>query len=84
MILYIEIVCPKDIPNGELSDSCGRKVGDACTNFTCNYGYERNEEPVFLNCTESGSWTNNLSLLCTGLIRKLITTILKLNNIVLS
>ena len=51
---------------GEVSETCGVNVGDTCDNFMCLYGYWEEETVTPFECTESGSWSYNLSSLCTG------------------
>ena len=61
-----ETVCDLTIPNGNLSPSCGNRVDNTCDNFTCDYGYYKTSDVVAMNCTETGQWTNDVTLLCAG------------------
>ena len=62
-----EILCPTEIPNGNLSSSCGRRVGHSCDSFTCIHGYNAKAGVEAFNCTEAGSWDYDLSSLCVGM-----------------
>ena len=61
-------MCPAEIPNGQLSDSCFPKASAICDNFTCDQGYDRNKVVKSLICNESGLWNYDLSMLCIGMI----------------
>ena len=65
-LCYIAVQCPRDILNGQLSDSCSLDVGEVCTSFNCNYGYETIGS-ISINCTAAGTWNADTSILCTGL-----------------
>ena len=62
------ICASDDIQNAALPDNCTARVGETCDAYTCDYGYERNPDVISLNCTESGLWNLNLSVICTGLL----------------
>ena len=59
-------MCPTAIPNGNISYTCGRKVGDSCNTFTCDYGYHEETGVEPFNCTDAGTWDYDLSTLCIG------------------
>ena len=61
-----DTVCDLIIPNGNLSSICGNRVDDTCDNFTCDYGYRKTSDVDAINCTETGEWSKNVSLLCIG------------------
>ena len=65
-VISVETVCEREIPNGDIAGSCGIHVDDSCDDFTCDYGYRETLGVGTFNCTESGHWDYNLSLLCTG------------------
>ena len=65
-LLYVEPLCPVSIPNGKLHENCTSKVGDYCSDISCNYGYKKNENITQINCTEPGTWNYNSSMLCRG------------------
>ncbi|XP_056012123.1 low-density lipoprotein receptor-related protein 4-like [Ostrea edulis] len=56
------LLCPSTIPNGELAQSCQRRVGNSCT-FTCS-GSHRPSTSQNLFCTSKGTWSENIDLLC--------------------
>ena len=64
--IVAEINCPVEFVLGEVSETCGVNVGDTCDNFTCIYGYREEKAVTPFECTESGSWSYNVSSLCTG------------------
>lgn len=66
--VYLETLCPRDFPHGELVGTCGLKVGNSCDDFLCDYGHEKQTNVNPFNCTESGTWNYNLSSLCLGKI----------------
>ena len=72
--IFSEILCPTAIPNGNLSDTCGRKVGDSCNTFTCDYGYHEETGVEPFNCTDAGTWDYNLTTLCIGKYSMYTTT----------
>ena len=67
MVFCLEILCPKDIANGNLPSNCGARVGDNCFDFTCNTGFQRAGTVTSLICMASGEWNNDVSTLCTGI-----------------
>ena len=67
-ILILEVRCSSDELVGvQLPTNCTLTVGESCDNFTCKAGYEKNQAITSLNCTESGTWNQNVSSLCIGL-----------------
>ena len=67
VLFCLEIVCPKAIANGYLPSNCGARVGDNCSNFTCNIGFQRAGTLTSLICMNSGEWNNDVSTICTGI-----------------
>lgn len=59
---FAVLLCPSTIPNGELAQSCQRRVGNSCT-FTCS-GSHRPSTSQNLFCTSKGTWSENIDLLC--------------------
>ena len=56
-------LCPGTIPNGTLDKDCTRQIGSECF-FSCNHGHKPVLSEPKIICTESGSWSKDLSTLC--------------------
>ena len=56
--------CPADFDTGQLSGSCTRLVGSACT-FNCNVGYGATTSNAVV-CLRSLKWNTPLNDLCTS------------------
>ena len=78
MIYISEVFCPKIIPNVQLTQNCSAKVGANCSDFTCNRGYERNENATSLSCKEDGRWSLNESVLCLGTVFNTLSMLVKI------
>ena len=65
--LYLEIHCPVNVSNGNLSQSCGTLVGDTCDTYSCDDGFKKNENVSILSCMGSGLWDHGLDTMCVGL-----------------
>ena len=75
LCLLLEIQCPMTISNGQLSGTCANNVGASCDQFSCNQGYEKNEAVASLICSQSGTWSYNISVSCAGVTKgKLMLT----------
>ena len=55
-MISTEIICPKEIPNGEISDSCSRKYKSSCRDYQCNEGYVALSAGPFLTCNSWAQW----------------------------
>lgn len=66
IIVISETFCERSFTNGAIAATCGIKVGDSCDSITCNYGFQPIADTGFFNCTEDGTWDNNMTLLCMG------------------
>ena len=76
---FSETVCPLNISNVQLPANCTAKVDEVCNGFTCGYGYETNNDVSSLNCTESGNWNYNVSILCKGNLYVISTSCIMLS-----
>jgi hypothetical protein len=64
--VFLELLCPADIPVGELSSSCSRQVDSAC-GYSCAQGYYPRQ--TIVRCTWLGTWDSPVDSLCSSKCR---------------
>lgn len=60
--LFVEIKCPLQISNGDLSSSCLGIIGEKCE-FVCKY--DPTMKPVNLKCLPEGLWDKDTKAICS-------------------
>ncbi|KAK3605315.1 hypothetical protein CHS0354_003962 [Potamilus streckersoni] len=58
------ITCPRQFNQGRVVSNCAGMIGQRCDYECTGYGYKKNKNISFIQCTESGTWSRRTDSLC--------------------